>query len=162
MTQLRTILTSLLSNAIKYNRDDGNIVVTLSELNKESNRANIAFIVQDDGIGIKKGKLEALFTGFEKVDLQFNESKGSSDGSDVHLGLGLASCARAIEQLDGQLKCSSDPGKGTTFTVVIPFNLPDKNALEVSKSDILEALSNYLSSLLLTLVAQICLNAHSA
>ncbi|TIB62597.1 hypothetical protein E3P77_03818 [Wallemia ichthyophaga] len=96
---------------------------------KESNRANIALTVQDEGVGIKKQKLEALFTGFERLDFQLTES-GGSDGSDINLGLGLASCARAIEQLDGQLKCSSEPGKGSTFTVIIPFNLPDKTALE--------------------------------
>lgn len=97
---------------------------------ESDSRANIALVVQDDGIGIKKKKLEALFTGFEKVDQQVTEG-GSSDNSDVHLGLGLASCARAIEQLDGQLKCSSEPDTGTIFTVIIPFNLPDKQTMDV-------------------------------
>lgn len=132
MLQLRTILTSLISNAVKYNKDGGNIFVSLNELDKESNRANIALTVQDEGVGIKKQKLEALFTGFEKVDFQLTES-GGSDGSDINLGLGLASCARAIEQLDGQLKCSSEPGKGSIFTVILPFNLPDKATLEVGR-----------------------------
>ncbi|TIB58847.1 hypothetical protein E3P78_03787 [Wallemia ichthyophaga] len=116
-------------NAVKYNKDGGNIFVSLNELDKESNRANIALTVQDEGVGIKKQKLEALFTGFEKVDFQLTES-GGSDGSDINLGLGLASCARAIEQLDGQLKCSSEPGRGSIFTVILPFNLPDKATLE--------------------------------
>ncbi|TIA87301.1 hypothetical protein E3P99_03262 [Wallemia hederae] len=128
--KLRTILTSLISNAVKYNKENGEISVTLNEIDQEANRANIALIVQDNGIGIPKKKLENLFSGFEKVDLQLTDSNNSSETSDINLGLGLASCARAIEQLDGQLKCSSEPGKGSTFTVIIPFNLPDKNALE--------------------------------
>ncbi|TIB68509.1 hypothetical protein E3Q24_03638 [Wallemia mellicola] len=130
--KLRTIFTSLVSNAIKYNKENGSVGVTVTEMEQESDsRANIALVVQDDGIGIKKKKLEALFTEFERVEQQGTEG-GSSDNSDVHLGLGLASCARAIEQLDGQLKCSSEPNKGTTFTVIIPFNLPDKQTMDVS------------------------------
>ena len=126
--KVNTILKSLLSNAIKYNKPGGFVNVHVAALEKESdNRANVALNIEDNGIGISGSKLEALFRGFEKVDYTKVEESSSDSSQDLVLGLGLASCARAVEQLDGQLKCQSEPKKGTKFSVIIPFNIPDEH-----------------------------------
>ena len=69
------------------------------------------FFVRDNGIGIEEKYLERIFKPFERL-----HSRASFEGS----GVGLAICQKIVSEHRGMLKVESNPGKGTTFTVLLP------------------------------------------
>ncbi|GHV57318.1 hybrid sensor histidine kinase/response regulator [Bacteroidia bacterium] len=105
---VETILFNLLSNAFKYTSAGKNIWVTLYKNNK-----GICLEIKDEGKGISKDKQKQLFTRFAA----FNEDKNKPS-----TGIGLS----IVKELAGKLKAgvsvSSEPGKGSMFTVYLPFN----------------------------------------
>lgn len=106
---MRHILSNLLSNAINYSPEGGEIVVTLSQLEQ-----NVEIQVQDSGIGIPKESLETLFESFVR---------GSNVGNISGTGLGLAIVKKSVDLHKGQISCHSQTGKGTTFTVSLPLEV---------------------------------------
>jgi light-regulated signal transduction histidine kinase (bacteriophytochrome)/CheY-like chemotaxis protein len=106
--KVKTVVSNLVANAVKYTRE-GSIEVTCrlepgAEHAQDS--ASIEFIVSDTGCGIAPEKLEAMF-----VTLEGAEDRAEGGG----VGLGLAVVARIVEQLHGQLRAESEVGKGTKF-----------------------------------------------
>ena len=103
------ILYNLLSNAIKYNKDGGNIEVSLSI------KKDIACIkISDNGIGMSKDKLRRLYTRFFDGDYRKQKQPGT--------GIGLALTHDLIQLHHGDIKCESIEGMGTTFIVNFPTN----------------------------------------
>jgi signal transduction histidine kinase len=102
--RLKQVMINLLSNAVKYNREGGDVDVTVEPHGSE--RMRIA--VTDTGPGIDSESLEKLFTPFERLNI----------GSDVQgTGLGLALSRRLVEAMGGTLTVTSTLGEGSTFTV---------------------------------------------
>jgi signal transduction histidine kinase/HAMP domain-containing protein len=99
---LRSILDNLLSNAIRYTPQEGEILLAAEEV-----KEFVQFTVRDTGRGIEAERLGAIFDRFSS----FSE-KGS--------GLGLALGRRLVEQLGGQIAVESRLGHGTTFRFTIP------------------------------------------
>lgn len=131
-THLRQILVNLLGNAIKYT-DAGSIVMKSRLVTQDSatkaglpgvlaEKGNdiahwVSIQVIDSGIGISPGDQERVFEEFEQVDL------GSRAGfSSRGTGLGLAISRRLSRLLGGDLLLTSEPGKGSTFTLWLPSN----------------------------------------
>lgn len=108
--ELEIILNNLVSNAVKYNRDRGKVTVTLSE---SSDEAEIR--VADTGIGMTEDERERLFGEFVRIK---NEKTRNILGS----GLGLNIVKRIAGLYDGRVGVESDPGAGSTFTVVLKKN----------------------------------------
>lgn len=106
--KISLVLHNLLGNALKYTLSDGRVAVTAA---CEKGRLNIA--VNDTGIGIAQDEVERVFEKFYRArDPQVANIKGS--------GLGLA-IARDIARLHGgDIVLESEPGKGSTFTLVLP------------------------------------------
>lgn len=103
---LKTAVTNLVSNAIKYSgTDEINII-----LNKQNDRINI--IVKDYGIGIAKEHLNHIFEKFYRVDKARSRKLGGT-------GLGLAIVKNIIELHNGTVTVESEPGKGTSFICTI-------------------------------------------
>ncbi|MEJ0053307.1 MAG: ATP-binding protein [bacterium] len=126
--RLEQIFSNLFTNASKYSRSGGTISITLSLLNNEAE-----IRVVDDGIGIEKHELEAIFTPFH----QANQGVRSRMG----LGIGLALVRSLAEMHGGSVAARSDGrGKGSTFVVRLPLDqalaseAPQKDA--PSKRDI--------------------------
>ena len=90
--RLNQVLVNFLSNAIKYCNKDGNIKLIVSEQVIENSNVQLAFAVQDDGIGIAKDKQELIFQSFEQAD---NSEMTRKQGT----GLGLALCARLVHMM---------------------------------------------------------------
>ncbi len=112
MTQL---FLNLIKNAVEAVGESGTIRVTskvwsdYSMTHKGERRSRmVAVEVSDDGPGIKKDQLEHLFTPFFTT-----KAKGT--------GLGLAICQKIVSEHRGLIKVDSDPGRGTTFTVMLPL-----------------------------------------
>ncbi|NKB51626.1 MAG: PAS domain S-box protein [Rhizobiaceae bacterium] len=106
---VKQILLNLLSNAVKFTPENGKIDVTAKALKHDVN-----IVIRDNGIGISPEALDRLGQPFEQVQDQFTKDhKGS--------GLGLA-IARSLTALHGgTFKITSEPGKGTTVSVRLPF-----------------------------------------
>jgi len=103
---LRHIVTNLLSNAINYSPQGGEIVVEL-----ENEIDEILLSVKDSGIGIPEEAKATLFESF---------IRGSNVGSISGTGLGLAIVKRSVDLHQGQIECESEVGIGTRFVVRIP------------------------------------------
>ncbi|MBS1918300.1 MAG: tetratricopeptide repeat protein [Bacteroidetes bacterium] len=101
------ICENLLSNAVKFTQREKNIWVSVEE---ENGSAKI--IVKDEGVGIEKDELPQLFLKYSKISSQSTEGEPST-------GLGLAIVKRLVEELNGSIYCDSEPGFGSTFTVVL-------------------------------------------
>ncbi len=98
----------LLSNAVKYNRPSGKVVVSGEFVPPSTVRISVA----DTGIGIPADRLPLLFTPFERLDAETGGVSG--------LGLGLAIARSLVEAMDGRLTAQSCEGLGSTFAIELP------------------------------------------
>ncbi len=101
--RLLQVLLNLISNAVKYNRRGGNVVVRAAQT---ATGSSVRFEVTDTGIGISKEGIERLFTPFERLDAAGRGIEGT--------GLGLAVARGLVEAMGGTLGVSSEEGIGTT------------------------------------------------
>ncbi len=104
-TRLKQVLLNLLSNAIKYNRDDGDVTLSLERRDGGKVRIN----VEDNGEGIAEDKLKLLFEPFERLGHENSTIEGT--------GIGLNIAQRLVEDMDGEIGVYSTPGEGATFWV---------------------------------------------
>jgi signal transduction histidine kinase len=105
---LRTILTNLIGNAVKYNRIDGRVTVKAAR-----STAGIEIAVSDTGIGIDPANLARLGEEF------FREKRRETKNVEGN-GLGLAIVKRLVERAGGRLQISSTAGVGSEFRVIFP------------------------------------------
>lgn len=108
------IVDNLLSNALKYTPDGGNIQLTLK---LDDDGSNVLFSVQDNGIGIAPEQQRHLFSRF------FRTSEARTQGQGF--GLGLYIVHVLVELHGGAIWVESEPGVGSTFTVQLPVANPD-------------------------------------
>ena len=103
-------ISNLVENAIKYNKENGWVHVSLNADHK-----NCYIEVADSGIGIPAEAQEHIFERFYRVDKSHSREIGGT-------GLGLAIARSAVVMHRGAIKVFSQPSEGTTFTVRIPLN----------------------------------------
>ena len=116
------IVSNLLSNAIKYT-NHGRITLDMNLEHESENLHVLRISVSDTGIGINKDEEKSIFRAFSQANVD-----GSSDqqlGKGV--GLGLAIVRRLLNLMGGSIELESEPGKGSRFSVVIPF---EKHAIQ--------------------------------
>lgn len=106
--ELETIFNNLISNAIKYNKENGRVDVTIREQNEQ-----ISIQVADTGIGMNKTELSKLFDDFVRIK---NEKTKNISGS----GLGLSIVKKLINSYDGEINVCSKPNEGSIFTLTFP------------------------------------------
>ena len=108
-TKLTLALSNLVENAVKYNKDDGWVHLSLNTDHKY-----FYVKVEDSGIGIPQEDQEHIFERFYRVDKSHSREIGGT-------GLGLAIARNAVMMHHGVIKVHSEEGAGTTFTVRIPL-----------------------------------------
>jgi PAS domain S-box-containing protein len=106
---IETVLRNLISNAIKFTPNSGNVSVYY----EDHNNGFITVKVQDSGVGIEFSNLDKLF----RIDNNFS-TKGTNNEKGT--GLGLILCKEFVEKNGGEISVSSEVGKGTTFTFTLP------------------------------------------
>ena len=112
MTQ---VIDNILNNAIKYSPDGGKIKVGM-----KTTDAQLIISISDEGLGIPKKDLPRIFDRFYRVDKARSRAQGGT-------GLGLAIAKEIVKQHKGFIRAKSEYGKGSTFTIVLPY---DKDAIK--------------------------------
>ena len=112
MTQ---VIDNILNNAIKYSPDGGKIKVGM-----KTTDAQLIISISDEGLGIPKKDLPRVFDRFYRVDKARSRAQGGT-------GLGLAIAKEIVKQHKGFIWAKSEYGKGSTFTIVLPY---DKDAIK--------------------------------
>ncbi len=110
---LKQVVLNLISNAVKFTPEGGDIVVALSR--EDDDRVRVA--VTDTGIGIAEKDMDRLARPFEQVEGQHSKTTQGT-------GLGLALTKSLIELHGGTLSIASEPGRGTTVSFVLPIRRP--------------------------------------
>jgi two-component system phosphate regulon sensor histidine kinase PhoR len=105
---LEQAVINLLTNAIKYSQSGGRVVIEAAELDQQ-----ISIRVQDFGCGIAKEHLPRLFERFYRVDLARSRNLGGT-------GLGLAIVKHVAHAHRGEIRVTSQPGEGSSFTLLLP------------------------------------------
>jgi signal transduction histidine kinase len=117
--KLSVCLSALVSNAVKFT-ENGLIAVT-AEREYEDGREWLALAISDTGIGIANEDLHRVFMPFSQIDSSATRAKGG-------MGLGLSIALRMAHTLGGDVKATSEPGAGSTFTLRVPLRLERTNA----------------------------------
>ena len=112
MTQ---VIDNILNNAIKYSPDGGKITVSM-----KTTEDQMILSIKDQGLGIPQQDLPKIFDRFYRVDRARSRAQGGT-------GLGLAIAKEIIKQHNGFIWAKSEYGKGSTFTIVLPY---DKDAVK--------------------------------
>ncbi len=112
--RIRQILMNLLGNAVKFT-NKGGITLRCTVSSRHASQYEIAFFVEDTGIGIAHDKLRAIFKAFEQVDSSITRERGGA-------GLGLSIARELVKMMGGQIDLTSTPDIGTTF--LIHLSLP--------------------------------------
>ncbi|MBN1311960.1 MAG: GAF domain-containing protein [Anaerolineae bacterium] len=106
--KLMQVILNLLTNAIKYNRENGSVFVTAAEYGTD-----IVITIRDTGVGIAAENLPHMFKKFYRV--------ADTEGYTTGTGLGLAITRRIVEGHGGTITVESELDVGTTFTIVLPL-----------------------------------------
>lgn len=120
---IQTIL-NLLTNAIKYNKPNGKIFISCTEIDNE-----LWINIKDTGIGISKDKLKQLFIPFNRLGMEQTSIQGT--------GLGLALSKNLLTLMNCKLKVKSELGIGTTFSIILPkilYRRISKTSIEIEEN----------------------------
>ncbi len=107
---IRMAIENILSNAIKYTPQGGEITVKLYK-----NKENAYVRVKDTGVGVSQGDIEKLFKQFSRLPNEMSLKVGGT-------GIGLYLAKHLVELHDGNILVRSTPGQGSTFTIVLPLH----------------------------------------
>ncbi|WP_020528367.1 hybrid sensor histidine kinase/response regulator transcription factor [Flexithrix dorotheae] len=122
--KLEKILFNLLSNAFKFTPNGGEIWIKIFQKTEEE-KEFVAIEVIDSGKGIEKAQLDLIFRRYYQTfdAKKFNQNEGS--------GIGLSYIKELVEFLHGKIEVKSAPGKGTTFSILLPTFLEPEETKEV-------------------------------
>ena len=118
---LKRMMMNILSNAIKYNLEGGKIYITCREVSCTGGTSLIEFKCRDTDIGMEPEFLEHVFDLFTQEDENSRSEYGGT-------GLGMAITKSLVDKMGGAIDVESEKGAGTTFDVVIPFEVGSERA----------------------------------
>ncbi|WPQ60786.1 ATP-binding protein [Chitinophaga sancti] len=113
VVRLTQVLVNLANNAIKFT-NQGHVNIMISQLGENEHTVRVLFAVSDTGIGIAPDKLPAIFDRFNQAEADTTRKYGGT-------GLGLTIVKQLVELQHGALTVESEPGKGSTFMVELPY-----------------------------------------
>ncbi len=113
---LRQVLINLISNAIKYNKPGGSVSCAVALEDISEDEVSYRFIVADTGIGMSPDYIKHIYEPFTQEHIGSRSSYGGT-------GLGLAIVKKIVDKANGKIEIESEPGKGSVFTVTVPFSI---------------------------------------
>ena len=119
--KLDKILSNLISNSIKYGRENGTVEITIKD---EKGKAAIS--IKDNGIGMTRQQMRQLYTRFLDGDYRKMKTAGT--------GIGLSLTRDLVRLHHGSIDCKSKEGQGTVFTIVLPVERKAYNANETEQT----------------------------
>ena len=132
--RLNQILINLLSNAVKFTPRGGSIRLDIRQVHKNRNNVRFRFIIRDTGIGMSEEFISRLYMPFEQATASTASKFGGT-------GLGMAITKNLVSLLGGMISVKSEEGRGTEFTVELPFGLSGRQtSRELSALDPLKVL----------------------
>ena len=120
--KVEKMLYNLLNNAVKYTEEGGKVSLSVSIAEKQA-----TLIVSDTGIGISKDKMKHLYDRFLDGDYRQMNTIGT--------GIGLSLVNDLVKLHHGKIKCESEEGKGTTFTITFPINKENYSEEEILQEE---------------------------
>lgn len=114
--RLRQIFLNLLSNALKFTPEGGEIRLEIRQLRKRGHNVRIRFTVSDTGIGMSKEFMERLFMPFEQEDMTVAQRFGGT-------GLGLSITKNLVTLMGGVIHAESERNRGSVFSVELDFEM---------------------------------------
>jgi len=117
--RLKQVVMNLLSNAIKFT-SEGAVTLNANLIKHQGNQASLKINVTDTGMGINSLDQKIIFDEFAQV--YYSSTKEKQQGT----GLGLAICKKIVEFQGGEIKVSSEEGKGSVFSIDLPYQITDQ------------------------------------
>lgn len=127
--KLRQLIKYLLSNAIKYNKSNGMVRLTIKESDEPLGEYSLyQIVIWDNGIGISEDFLEHIFEPFER-------EKNTTHSQAFGVGLGLTIAKNIANRMGGDIEVSSNVGKGSTFTATLRLRIQSDPGTNEDPSD---------------------------
>lgn len=120
---VKRLLMNVLSNAIKYNRDKGHVMLDCFELSSTGDKVQICFVCADTGIGMSEEFQKRMFEPFTQENAGARSVYGGT-------GLGMSITKSLVDKMGGTIGVESKQGVGTTYTITLPFGIDDTEAAE--------------------------------
>lgn len=131
--RIKQVLMNILSNAVKYTPEKGQIIIDINEKEPKDYTGNYEFVFKDSGRGMKPDFLDKIFLPFERAnDNEIRNIQGT--------GLGMAISHKIIKMMGGDIKVESEYGKGSCFTINMPLHYQEFAPIEKIGTDGLEIL----------------------
>lgn len=121
---VRRVLLNLVDNAVKYNRLGGTVRCAVDELGVKGNIVTYRFVVSDTGVGMSEEFLKRIFELFTQAG---SDARSNYQGT----GMGMPIVKGFVEKMDGSIDVTSTQGEGSSFCVVLPFEIdhaPERHA----------------------------------
>ena len=126
---VKRLLMNIMSNAVKYNKDNGTVTVTLKELRCADGKAWIEFTCADTGIGMSEEFQKHIFEPFTQETLDARSQYGGT-------GLGMSIAKSLVDKMGGTITFESQQGVGTTYFIVLPFEIDPHAAPQQAAEEI--------------------------
>ena len=120
---VKRLLMNVLSNAIKYNRDKGRVMLDCFELSCTGDKVQICFVCADTGIGMSEEFQKRMFEPFAQENAGARSVYGGT-------GLGMSITKSLVDKMGGTIGVESQQGVGTTYTITLPFAIDNTAAEE--------------------------------
>ena len=137
-TKISQVIVNLVSNAIKFTSQNGEVNVSIKKLLENEDKVNVNFEVSDTGIGLTKEQQGKIFEAFSQADVSTSRKYGGT-------GLGLSISGKFIDHMGGKLSIRSVKDEGSTFYFTLALKKP-KNATQRKVNDMSSFTVGILSS----------------
>ena len=114
---VKRVMMNILSNAMKYNRENGHIYISCIEIpSGQPETTTMEFVCRDTGIGMAEEFQKHIFESF-------SQERSSSDSGIEGSGLGMGIVKKLVDLMNGKITVQSKPGAGSTFTITLPLKI---------------------------------------
>lgn len=122
------MLLNLVDNAVKYNRLGGTVRCAVDELGVKGNIVTYRFVVSDTGVGMSEEFLKRIFEPFTQAG---SDARSNYQGT----GMGMPIVKGFVEKMDGSIDVTSTQGEGSSFCVVLPFEIDHASERHAGSAD---------------------------